>query len=117
MARPFDFNALTVQLARLRQDSLCACCGESLDDVVEHAHHVIPNQSGDPTDARHAWLRSEENCVLLCDICHERVHGNGNYRNGAVAPPSYYLNSHGVDRAAHTAWVLDLNQRAQTIWA
>lgn len=53
MARAFDFNTATRSKARLRQDSSCAFCGENLDDMEEHAHHVIPNQSGDPGNAAH----------------------------------------------------------------
>jgi hypothetical protein len=46
MARTFEFNAFTLSQARLRQRGLCACCGEDLTALVEHDHHVIPNQSG-----------------------------------------------------------------------
>jgi hypothetical protein len=82
MSRPFDFGTLTRQRTRIRQFGMCAVCGDRLDDLVEHAHHVIPNQSGNPADADHQALRTVENCVVICDACHERVHENGRYRTG-----------------------------------
>jgi hypothetical protein len=116
MARPFDFGTLVRQESRLRQHGRCACCGDILDDLIEHAHHVVPNQSGSPKDTTHQWLRSTENCVVLCEICHERVHQDGNYRLGAVAPPSYYTYSHGIDRVAHRNWVIQLEKLSTTLW-
>ena len=116
MARAFDFNTTTKNKARLRQDSLCAVCGENLDDMEEHAHHVIPNQSGDPRNAAHQWLGSTDNCVVLCALCHERVHENGKYRTGAVAPPTYYPHSHGNDKTAHRTWAATLSGRAKGVW-
>ena len=38
----FEFTAKTKEIARGRQDSLCAIDGESLNDREEHAHHVAP---------------------------------------------------------------------------
>jgi len=116
MARPFDFNAGVKSQARIRQCSLCAVCGEKLDDVEEHAHHVIPNQSGDAKNPLHAWLASAENCVVLCTNCHDRVHENGKFRSGAVAPPSYYVYSHGKSAANHRTWAATLGGRAKGVW-
>jgi 5-methylcytosine-specific restriction endonuclease McrA len=116
MARPFEFPPATRSQARLRQNGVCACCGDSLDDVEEHGHHVIPNQSGNPRDPNHQWLSSAENCVVLCAQCHERVHEDARYRRGAVAPPSYYPHSHGLNQAAHHAWVTSLAHRAGSVW-
>ena len=116
MARAFNFKSPVQSQARLRQDGACACCGEGLDDLEEHAHHVIPNQSGQPGNLDHAWLASSVNCVVLCTDCHERVHENGRYRTGAVAPPSYYPYSHGRNGAAHRAWVRQLARYAGTVW-
>ena len=77
---------------------------------------MIPNQSGRPDDSGHAWLSSLENCVVLCAACHDRVHENGRYRQGAVAPPSYYRYSHGSNTAAHSAWVGQVERNARGIW-
>jgi hypothetical protein len=116
MARPFEFSTATQQQARQRQNGVCACCGEKLDDVVEHAHHVVPNQSGSATDARHLWLKSAENCVVLCDTCHYRVHQDGRYRTGAVAPPGYYPHSHGKNQGSHQQWVARLTLLTKQVW-
>lgn len=83
---------------------------------LEHAHHVIPNQSGDRKNPAHAWLASPENCVILCATCHGVVHAGGNYRTGAIAPPTYYPFSHGTNAAAHRTRAALLGERALTIW-
>jgi 5-methylcytosine-specific restriction endonuclease McrA len=116
MARPFDFTSSVRSQARLRQNGLCACCGDALDDLEEHAHHVIPNQSGDARNPRHSWLSAAENCVVLCAVCHDRVHEDGRFRTGAVAPPSYYPWSHGGNRAAHNTWSIALNHKSRSVW-
>lgn len=115
--RPFDFSDLTKELARGRQAGLCAHCGHSLRDLFENAHHVIPNQSGDPHNPRHAWLRTVDNCVVLCYMCHDRVHADAHFRTGAVAPPDYYPFSHGHDAGAHLLWVRRLDALARTVWS
>lgn len=78
---------------------------------------MIPNQSGDPDNVQHAWLSSGENCVVLCALCHDRVHQDGRYRSGAVAPPEYLVHSHGANRAAHRTWAMQLQQRIGTLWS
>jgi hypothetical protein len=88
----------------------------SLNDLFEQAHHVVPNQSGNPSNPDHIWLKYSDNCVILCDQCHERVHENGNYHSGAVAPASYYSYSHGENRMAHLEWVQSLNQKSRELW-
>jgi hypothetical protein len=116
MSRPFDFAWHTRLEARQRQGGACACCGELLDGVLEHAHHVVPNQSGRAGEPRHLWLRSIDNCAVLCDLCHWRVHQDGRYRTGAVAPPEYYPHSHGDDQIAHRAWVAKLTFLSRQVW-
>jgi 5-methylcytosine-specific restriction endonuclease McrA len=113
--RPFDFPDTVKDEARLRQFGLCACCGDSLDDEWEEAHHVVPNQSGDPTNPEHSWLRTLENCVVLCDQCHHVAHGE-NTLAGPVAPPEYYSHSHGQDLVRHRDWVGRLNVKAALLW-
>jgi len=120
MKRLFNFNKNVKRQARLRQcvngQARCAACSDNLDDIYEHAHHVIPNQSGNALFKSHYWLKMPENCVILCEICHDRVHENGKYRNGAVAPPNYFESSHGNNIAAHRQWVKELNSKAEKIW-
>jgi 5-methylcytosine-specific restriction endonuclease McrA len=113
----FSFANEVKEQARLRQQERCAHCGHSLNDVEEHARHVIPNQSGDPNHPNHAWLATTINCVVLCYACHDRVHENGKYKSGAGAPPDYYEYSHASDRGAHGMWVRRLDMLAGQIWA
>jgi hypothetical protein len=116
MARPFDFEEDTPKQARLRQYGCCAKCGKSLNWKLEHAHHVVPNQVGDPQNNSHAWLKTELNCVILCESCHYHVHEYGRYRNGATALPEYFCYSHGKDVVQHKRWVEDLNLKSQLLW-
>jgi len=116
MSRPFEFGEEERFHARLRQNGRCACCGENLDDLEENAHHVVPNQSGKQGNISHSWLSTVENCVVLCSACHYRVHEDGRYRVGAVAPPSYFPISHGGREALHKTWVAELEQRICAVW-
>ncbi|MFO0848217.1 MAG: hypothetical protein U0871_06640 [Gemmataceae bacterium] len=116
MGRPFDFGSLAPTEARQRQNGVCACCGRKLDHVLEHAHHVVPNQSGQAGEPQHLWLKSTDNCVILCDQCHWRVHQDGHYRTGAVAPPTYFPHSHGTNSSAHWAWATRLAALAKQVW-
>lgn len=117
MSRPFDFSDPTWFEARLRQGGVCARCGEDLTDLAEYGHHVVPNQSGKAGDPNHFWLRSADNCVVVCNDCHYRVHQDGRYNTGAVAPPEYYPHSHGNDEVAHRRWVGKMTMLARQIWA
>jgi hypothetical protein len=114
--RPFDFTKSVQKEARSRQSGVCACCGESLNDQWEEAHHVVPNQCGDKNNPNHEWLRTAVNCVVLCDGCHDQVHGE-NKTSGAVAPPDYYRFSHSGNKVQHKEWVRDLNIKAALLWA
>jgi len=116
MGRAFGFPNAVADEARLRQGGKCACCGEDLDDILEHAHHVVPNQSGRAGADQHAWLASVDNCVVLCETCHYRVHQDGRYRDGAVAPPEYYLHSHGDATRDHQQWTLALRRMSGSVW-
>jgi 5-methylcytosine-specific restriction endonuclease McrA len=116
MTRPFSFTDKIKTNSRIRQYGLCAICGDLLDDEYEHAHHVIPNQSGNPANPLHSWLKESDNCVVLCVPCHDRVHENGNYKVGAVAPPSYFKFSHGKDNLKHKLWLDEMNIKAREFW-
>jgi hypothetical protein len=82
---------------------------------MEFAHHVVPNQCGNPADPTHQWLRTLVNCVLVCHQCHQRVHEDGDTKLGAVAPPKYFPYSH-KDPAAHRKWARQLRQLSSAIW-
>ncbi len=116
MARPFDFEDGVKKQARLRQFGLCAVCGDSMNDLYEHAHHVVPNQSGNVAISADSWLKGEDNCVILCEDCHFIVHDGGRYQKGAVAPPDYYKYSHGGHVVAHVMWVSDMNLKIKLFW-
>jgi len=109
MVRQFDFNKDAKDSAYFRQWNKCAHCGVSLVDYVDHAHHVVPNQSGNLANSKHACLTEIDNCVMLCETCHIRVHQDGRFRTGATALPDYFLYSHGPDRATHEKRVKQLN--------
>jgi 5-methylcytosine-specific restriction endonuclease McrA len=76
------FTAATKRKARLRQFSRCGVCGDNLDWTEEHAHHIHPDALGGPDKV--------DNCVILCHMCHDRVHNDGNTRSGIVAPLDYF---------------------------
>jgi hypothetical protein len=114
--RYFAFSGGVKKIARLRQDGMCAVCADPLDDIYEHAHHVIPNQSGSAANQDHEWLKLIDNCVILCELCHDRVHADGHYRKGAVAPPAYFKYSHGENKAEHVKWLFNMNAKARRFW-
>lgn len=118
MARPFEFTPAVRRATFRRQDGRCACCGDHMawrDDDI-HAHHVVPNQSGDTARASDDFLRREDNCVYLCTECHWAVHEGGRYRNGAVPGPDYYPYSHGARMAEHALWAQRLKSRSGHVW-
>jgi HNH endonuclease len=112
MTRNFDFTLQTKDKTFFRQWNLCAHCGRSLISLEDHAHHVIPDQSGkDMIHSAESFLRTVDNCVILCSTCHYRVHENGKYRNGAVAPGEYFPYSHGQEKAMHQIWCSKINKQ------
>ena len=104
MNRIFDFNDHVRNQAFFRQWNLCAHCGRSLIHVYDNAHHVVPNQLGRPDIAGDSWMREVDNCVILCQTCHHRIHGNGRFRSGAVASADDFPYSHGNETIEHKAW-------------
>jgi hypothetical protein len=81
-----------------RQRGCCAMCGEDLpQDTDEYNfHHVIPDQAGDPSDPRDAFLGTAGNIVAICSresrtglSCHDVAHA-GNSQQGAVPPFDYF---------------------------
>jgi 5-methylcytosine-specific restriction endonuclease McrA len=76
------FSESTKREARWRQNGRCAVCGENLDWQEEFAHHVHPDALDGPDHA--------DNCAILCAPCHVRVHCDGRFRTGIVAPRSYF---------------------------
>ena len=88
---------MTKRNARTRQHARCALCGESVVWQEEFAHHLHPHAlkterqpQGGPDHV--------DNCVILCRPCHERVHYDGRFRSGIVAPKSYFRYMSGFYR-------------------
>ena len=94
----------------MRQDGRCAACTRDLSDLLEHAHHVVPKQTGKPSVLADQWLRSADNCVILCDQCHTAYHGHGRFRN-VTAEPAVFKFSHGKNAVAHRQWLVQANLR------
>lgn len=119
MADRLEFSEPIERKVFLRQQGRCAVCGHDLNMLLRNTdmeainyHHVVPAACGG--DA------SEENCVALCTAskgthryysCHYRVHAEGRYRSGMVAPPEYYEYSHGHNKLGHEAWVKRMHSR------
>lgn len=64
----------------------CACCGLRDDDCVYDFHHLNPkDKDGDISRRIRAWdkvVEEAQKCVMLCVICHRKVHG------GLIAVPT-----------------------------
>lgn len=116
MSRPFEFTPRIKKAARLRQFGRCGCCGDRLEDIEESAHHVVPNQSGHRDNPAHAWIGGVDNCVIVCHICHDRVHEDGKTRYGLTAPPSYFRFSHGPELGEHRVWLHKMNAKITALW-
>lgn len=76
------FSESTKQRSRFRQRGKCVHCNESLDWQEEFAHHLYPHALG--------GADCVDNCVVLCGSCHYRVHNDGRFRSGIVAPRDYF---------------------------
>ena len=124
MGRQCHFAPHTKKRVLARQRGRCAICGMRLSGLaaaspvvtdsplVINFHHVVPAQLGGD--------RSEDNCVAVCRgevpgtdnlSCHYRVHYDGRFGTGIVAPPAYFRFSHGRDRQEHEQWVRRMSQR------
>lgn len=72
----------TIIEAYVRQDGVCAICGESLDECAYEAHHLRRSADGGSD--------SVDNIALLCDRDeHEYMHG-GNFRAEIETTPDHY---------------------------
>lgn len=116
----FPFDDTVKEAAWLRQSGCCAKCGHALinnpdDPFRRQAHHVIPQQSGVADDPGHAWMATLENCVLICYDEHLAAHG-GDFGSGPVAPPAWFIHSHGEDKVRHAEWARSLNLKAESVW-
>ena len=117
------FSETVKQEVFVRQRGRCAGCGRLLNRLLASTgmesiqfHHVIPQSLGGDSHA--------SNGVALCtdtdpakrdsskDGCHGRAHTEYRYNSGFVAPPEYFVYSHGHQGGAeHDVWVLGLSTR------
>lgn len=122
MPREHHFDDEVRRDAWMRQNDNCACCGKNLEKQAHkqgslpHAHHAVPNQSGDLSRDQDPWMSSQDNCVYLCNDCHNKAHEDGKYRDGAVATPDKFKYSHGdyndpEVREKHEEWCKRVNEK------
>lgn len=108
-----EFSAITKYQAFYRQWNRCACCGESLSFQNGQAHHVIPAQSTNGRVSDNAFLRSVDNCVILCKHCYTDEMNTSNPGKGTISSPRVYNYSHGLERLSHQRWAKNLSYEQQ----
>ena len=127
MARDFEFTDIVKRAAAQRQMNRCALCGKAVKNlplseqqrengqIKGHGtldfHHVWPNQVGRVTRGGDQWIKTDINCVMLCQPCHKESHENGNTRTGAVLHPSEFKYSHGGNTRKHAQWLAELKAK------
>lgn len=105
MGRRNQFPEGIKNKARKRQRDLCAHCGDGLDGQTDEGFQVVPRKSVDDSDSnKHVWVRSADNCVMICDPCNSK-HGHKWMRR---LRPEDFKFSHGKNRAAHQKWLGDM---------
>ena len=119
----FEFSDNTKRQIYQRQNGVCAHCGER---GIANYHHIVPRQSGDPTNMAHGWISTEINGVGLCSFDHKAVHIGDDaefkirYKNGAVPPASFFEYANGKGAAAdpskQSAWEAKHAQLARPVW-
>lgn len=126
----FSFTASTQRAIAERQKFVCAVCGTNLGAgntrILVNYHHVIGVQSGNPSDQAHAFIKTVDNGVMVCDesadrprsdSCHGQVaHGESRFA-GFSAYAEAFPYSHGRGgAAAHQAWVKMLAEKARIVF-
>ena len=106
-----EFSAVTKFQALHRQWNRCANCGTYLSFKVGRAHHVIPAQTSSMDKPADTFLRSVDNCVILCNPCYDEVNHSGNHGDNAITSLSVYRYSHGLEKTAHRQWGDKLSAR------
>jgi hypothetical protein len=108
-----EFSTIIKYQAFHRQWSRCAHCGKNLTIQVGHAHHVIPAQTGNRSKPADTFLRSVDNCVILCNHCYQEVAHSGNYGENTIASPSLFRYTFGLEKTFHQQWVNKLTVEQQ----
>lgn len=82
--RLFEFSPAVKRQALERQGHHCASCGDSLVDLPSIAHHAgITAQEARATQLHDSpeYVRSVDNCAMVCTECHEQFqHDGGKFR-------------------------------------
>ena len=124
--RSFDFTDSVKKKVAIRQNGVCAICGQDLAKTMKqqldycNCHHVIPDQAGSPGNTDHQFLKTDVNGVYLCHECHvEYGHAGGKYKNGAVSHFGTYKYSHGnpPGSQAQAQWMAQLRDLAPKVWS
>ncbi len=102
MAREVEFTAEVLERVVQRQQCQCGRCGDQLTSDFS-GDSVIPAESFAAQSDGQTFLKSEDNCVAVCQECHSFIDG-ASTQLGKVAPPEFYPHSHGTDSSAHKEW-------------
>ncbi len=102
--------------ARKRQHELCASCGGGLNGQTDEGFQVVPRKSSGDDDSdsgKHVWVRSADNCVMVCDGCYFK-----HSRKWVKRPrPDDFRFSHGKNKAAHQRWLGDMRVLELHAWS
>lgn len=100
--------------ASKRQHDMCAACGGKLDGFTDEGFQVVPRKSVDDSDSNaHVWIRSADNCVIVCEPCNSK-YGRRWMRK---LRPNDFKFSHGKNRSAHQNWVGQMNVLGLHAWS
>ena len=109
MTRDVEFPANVLDRVIERQHGQCGGCGDQLTSDYSD-DPVIPAVSfANSTDGQ-AFLKSDDNCIVVCQECHDDI-DDVSRQTGSVPPPEIYPHSHGSDLAAHQEWSTRINNR------
>lgn len=111
-----EFSVITKHQALHRQWNRCARCGKNLSIHLSHAHHVIPVRMGNTAQLVGDFMRSVNNCVMLCKPCYDGIGQHGNYAGNTPVSPSVFRYAFGLEKTFHQQWAKKLQdeQRGTT---
>jgi len=93
----FNFSEQAYWEARLRQGNRCAGCSDDLSDLPRDfapGHHAGITKQEAAFFGMHDnpdWVRSSENCDVLCPECHNMAHDSGRFRTRIDSSDLYQL--------------------------
>lgn len=93
----FNFSEQEYWEARLRQGNCCAGCSDDLSDLPRDfapGHHAGITKQEAAYFGMHDnpdWVRSSENCDVLCPECHSMAHDGGRFRTRIDSSNLYQL--------------------------